>query len=156
MDKYQDKYIFMGENSGSNFSALRQWAHYFSVEQDLPRLAATRIENRMIASASLYPDDEFGDFFEALVKSAADENYPGARKEESFWIKRLMGEAEPDQAENTPGGERYDFFVLISADKQDIQNRIRGIMEAAKTSRPPTRDQAAAINRLKQNFFWGF
>jgi hypothetical protein len=152
MDNYSDKYVFIGENRGNNFNAMRQWALHYSAEQDLPRLAATRIEKRMYAQASLYPDDEYGDFFEALVKNAANEVYLNAQREESFWIKQQI--EEPEQTENPTVREAYVFFVLISADKAIMQKQIRDIMGNIKTA--PTRDQSAAINRLRQNFFEGF
>ncbi len=88
MEKYLDKYVFIGENKGNSFNAMRQWARFFSVEQDLPRLVAARIEKKLVSAAALYPDDEYGAFFETVVKVSGGEEYPGATKEESFWIKR--------------------------------------------------------------------
>jgi hypothetical protein len=53
LDKFSGKYIFIGENGGSNFNALQQWANSFTVEQDLPRLITRRAERKLVASASL-------------------------------------------------------------------------------------------------------
>ena len=158
MEKYRDKYIFIGENRGENFYALQQWALYFSAEQDLPRLVTLRIEKRLTSSASLYPDDEYGDFFENFVKSAANVEYPTAQLEDSFWIKQRIEEAaeDPEQAGNISVYERYYFLLLLSVNKANMQHRIRSIMENIKTRNRPTRDQAAAISRVKQNFFSGF
>jgi hypothetical protein len=156
MAMYNDSYIFIGENRGTNFNAMRQWSLHYSAKQDLPRLAAIRIEKKMYSQASLYPDDEYGDFFESLVKSAANEEYSHAIREASFWIKQAVEEfpAEPDQADPVVR-ERYVFFVLISVDKANMQKQIREMMDNIKTGHP-TKEQAAAINHLKHNFFEGF
>ncbi|MDR1575655.1 MAG: hypothetical protein LBS37_06580 [Treponema sp.] len=156
---YWDKYIFIGKNSGTNLNALRQWAERFTVAQDLPRLVGARIENRLLAAADLYPDDEYGEFFEAMIKSASDAEYPEALKEDNFWIKwRISGEPAADltgegETENTVERDIYEFFVLISIDKIALQNRIQALMANIQTAVSPTRDQAASINRIRQNFF---
>ncbi|MDR2134881.1 MAG: hypothetical protein LBP27_07205 [Treponema sp.] len=155
LEGYSGKYIFIAKNTGKNFAALSQWAAGFSAEQDFPRLAAERIAKRLIGAASLYPDDEYGDFFEALVKSASDAFYPDAVKEETFWIKRRSPSTEQESGSvETAAAESYDFFVLISIDKVSLQNRIRELMENIKTA--PTRNQAAAIENIRQSFSEGF
>jgi hypothetical protein len=52
--------------------------------------------------------------------------------------------------------DRYEFFVLISVDKETLQKQIQEIMTNIKTKVPPTRDQAAAITKIKNTFFEGF
>ncbi|GHV96037.1 hypothetical protein AGMMS50293_23570 [Spirochaetia bacterium] len=160
---YQNRYVFVGKNKGNNFSALQQWAENFSPVQDFPRLAAARIEHRLISAASLYPDDEYGDYFEFLIKSASDAEYAGALKEESFWIKqRVEHKTETADSEETDQSgpplveEVYEFFVLISIDKTILQTRIREFMAGIKPAVPPSRAQKAAINRVQQIFFEGF
>jgi len=160
MQVYRDKYIFIGENRGNNFAALRQWASAFTVEQDLSRLVAARVEKRMVSAASLYPDDEYGDFFEAFVKAAIDADYPGSAIEDRFWIKRRIqtqtADAEAETGEVIRHEERFDFLILMSIDNAMLQNRIRSIMDRINTPVLPTREQAAAINRIKQTFFERF
>jgi hypothetical protein len=157
---YWDKYVFIGKNRGTSLNALSQWAERFTVAQDFPRLAAVRIENRLLTAASLYPDDEYGEFFEAMIKAASDQEYPEALKEDSFWVKwRIPGEAdsaENTETENIAEQDLYEFFVLISIDKTALQTRIKDLMADIQTAVPPTRDQAASINRIRQNFFEAF
>jgi hypothetical protein len=160
-------YLFVGRNRGTNLNALYQWAEAFTVAQDFPRLAALRIENRLLAAASLYPDDEYGEFFEAMIKNASDAEYPEAVKEESFWVKwRISGdtmaqaaseeESETVEPENPAERESYEFFVLISIDKIMLQVRIEELLANTQTAVSPTRAQSASINRLRLNFFEGF
>jgi hypothetical protein len=150
MELYRDSYVFVGTNRGTNFRALGHWAEGFTAAQDFPRLAAIRIESRLLRAASLYPDDEYGEFFEALVKKAFDAVYTGAVKERTFWIKQRYGE------ENSSIREEYEFFVLVTIGKSEFQAQVRAILAEITTAKPPTRDQAAAINRIKETFFEDF
>ena len=162
LDEYGGKYVFVGENWGENINILRQWADGFTGIYDLPRLVAARVERRLVSSAALYPDDEYGQYFETLIKRVADGEFSGAVKEQTYWVKRARppggneeeGEEEPDQMNNA--AELYEYLVLISIDSETLQDQLRQIMTGIKTTVPPTRDQAAAINRIQQAFFEGF
>jgi hypothetical protein len=163
MAAYWNTYIFIGNNRGINRDALRQWALALTVAQDFPRLVARRIENRLVEAAALYPDDEYGAFFEAIIKSASDAEYPEAVKKEMFWIKwRIDGGGTAasgqesyglSETDTAPEREFYEFFVLISIDKGRLQARIQELLDNTQTAVPPTRDQAAAIHRIRQHFF---
>jgi hypothetical protein len=161
LDRFSDKYVFIGENGGENFNALQQWANGFTVEQDLPRLITRRVERRLVSSASLYPDDEYGEYFEYLIRKVSNENFLYAAKEQTFWLKRKVvssEETDDDDAQPNPDTtqERYEFFVLISVDKGTLQKQIQEIMTEIKTKVPPSKDQATAITKIKNNFFEGF
>jgi hypothetical protein len=101
----------------------------------------------MLRTAALYPDDEYGEFFETLVRKASDAVYTGAIKEDTFWIK---------QWDNALGRERYVFFVLVTMEKSGLQTQIRALLAEIRPIVPPTREQTASINRLKETFFEGF
>jgi hypothetical protein len=160
LDQYYGRYIFAGENRGDNFNALNQWANGFTAEYDLPRLVAARVERRLVSSASLYPDDEYGQYFESLIKKISDGEYPGAVKEQIFWIKRNVIERDEERDADDELAEviveRYEFLVILSIDREIMQQQLREIMSDIKTSVPPTRDQNARINRIRQTFFEGF
>ena len=162
LDQYGGKYVFIGENWGENLNALQQWASNFTTLHDLPRLIAARVERRLVSAASLYPDDEYGQYFENLIKKVSDGEYHGAVKEQTFWVKReLTGgiaedidDAEPEQMETAT--ELYEYLILISIDNSTLQSQLRQIMRDIKTTVPPTREQTIAITRIQQTFFEGF
>jgi hypothetical protein len=159
LGKFNGKYIFIGENGGSNFSALQQWANGFTVEQDLPRLVTRRVERRLVASASLYPDDEYGEYYEFLIREVSNGEFLNAVKEQTFWLKRKIAvkDAETDaQSASAAVTERYDFLVLISVDKETLQKQIQETMMGIKTKIAPTKQQAASIAKIKNTFFEGF
>jgi hypothetical protein len=150
LEYYRDFYVFVAENWGTNFKALSHWREGFTAAQDFPRLAAVRIEERLLRTAILYPDDEYGEFFEILVKKASDMVYTGAMKADTFWIKQMY------YKENSPGRERYVFFVLVTVKKSELQAQIQTLLTESVPINPPAREQAAAINRVKETFFDGF
>jgi hypothetical protein len=159
---YGGKYLFIGRSRGDNLNVLRQWINGFSLVQDMPRLVAQRVERRLIVTASLYPDDEYGEYFETLIKKISDGEYPGAVVEQTFWVKRKL---IPRDEESNTGveleneniiSERYESLILISINKDMLQKQIQEIIEGIKTTTPPTREQTAAINGIRQSFFEGF
>jgi hypothetical protein len=162
LDAYSSKYAFVGRSRGENLNVLRQWADGFTATQDLPRLIAQRTERRLVTAAVLYPDDEYGEYFERLIKVTSDGEYPGALKEQTFWLKQKVKAASEEDAfdDDLPQVdvffERYEFLVLMSIDRETLRKQIEEIMAGIKTKASPTRNQTQAINKIRQNFFEGF
>jgi len=155
LEAYAGKYLFITANDGENFAALSKWADNFSVEYDFPMLAAARIDKRMNVSSLMYPDDEYGAFYETFVKNAYSGEYRGAVKEDAYWIKtRVSG--NNGAAESAALTEMFIFFVLISVDEQDMQAVVYNLFSQSLASLAPTRVQTVSINRLRINFFEGF
>ena len=160
LDQYSDRYVFIGENRGTNLNALKQWAMGFNAAQDFPRLLAGRVENRLISSASLYPDDEYGEYFERLIKLVSDSEFQGMEKTQTFWVKRMkdpdITEEDDTETEIEIETERYEYFIFVSIDRELLQTQLKQLMTGITTNRPPTRNQSAAINRIQNTFFEGF
>jgi len=167
--RFAERYVFIAVNQGSNLHALRQWAENFCPEQDLARLVVHRVEQRFVAGASLYPDDEFGEYFMRVIRGISNGEYPGAVKEEIFWVRREMvftegdelryGFFDADDDELPPAEiitERFEYLVLVSISAETLQGQIRGIMDGVAVTIPPTREQAAAIGNIRRTFFEGF
>jgi hypothetical protein len=158
LDAFRDKYVFIGKNRGENFNALQQWANGFTVAQDLPRLIVQRVERRLVAATALYPDDEYGEYYAYMIKRVSDEEYPGAVKGLVFWTKQKRIQTE-DEAEASADSEQkniYEFLILVSIDREALQTQINNIMADIKTATAPTKDQTAAINKIRLTFFEEF
>jgi hypothetical protein len=156
LDAYSDQYIFIGINEGENITMLNKWTEYYTVTQDFPMLAAARIEKRMYLTTSLYPDDEYGAFYEAMMHNAYNAVYPGAEKKDVYWIKTNT------KNENTGESfENYVFFILITIEKEAMQSIIRNMITrtgtaVTMTTGQLTTGQSNSINRLRNTFFEGF
>jgi hypothetical protein len=127
------------------------WANNFTPARDITNLAAQRIERRMISSSVLYPDNEYGFFFETMIKNAYRTAYPRAVKEDVFWIKII-----DDDNTEAVRREIYNFFLLITIDKTIMQDIIVNMMEETNSAVTPTASQNNSINRLRQTFFERF
>jgi hypothetical protein len=152
MPDFQNKYVFIGEDSGINLNALRQWTSGFTVAQDLSRMVSTRVQARFAGAAAGSPDDEYGRYFEAVVKNASDATYSGARKENDFWILKRYFKGDGKNVDR----EVYDFYVLVTIDKNSLEQQINAILNETEAGTPPTKEQAVAIDRVKEAFYEGF
>jgi hypothetical protein len=152
LPQYQGKYLFVGKASGSSLKALLQWSAGFTVEQDLARMISARIETRFASAAVSNPDEEYGRYFETLVKNSTDAVYSSARMEESYWIKKRYFDPEA----TPPEREAYDYYILVSTDREVLERQIRSILNRTTADPVPTRDQNSAVERIKASFFAGF
>jgi len=149
MEAYSNKYVFIVSNEGENFSVLNKWVEYYTVTNDFPMLAAERIEKRMYLTASLYPDDEYGAFYETMMHNAYKTEYPDAVKEDYYWIK-IKSEKEEGVSEN------YMFFILITIEKNIMQSIIRNMIAKSNAVVTLTNSQNNSVNKLRNTFFEGF
>ena len=157
MYAYQDRFVFISRSEGTNFNALAQWVEWFSPELDFPRLAAARIEARFLSGVS-NPDNVYGAFFEALIRTASDAPWTGAVREDDFWIRRKFYPAEDDIAgEALPLVEEdWNFLILVTIDKTLFASQLAAVFRNVNPSPRLTREQNNATNRVKDRFFDGF
>jgi hypothetical protein len=158
IDAFYGKYVFIGFSEGINPGALEIWTDKFSTVQDFIMLAAERIQRRMLSGISLYPDDEYGEFFEKFIKRAYGTVYPDAVKEDTYWIKSKINNEEItfEPTDVSASSHIYNYFVLIVIDKTIMQTVINKMMEEIYSSVTPAGSQRNSIIRLRQNFFEGF
>ena len=155
--EFRNHYVFVSANTGNNFNALQQWMNAFSADLDFARLAAMRMENRFLNAAVLYPDDEYGSFYEALIRAASDTQWSGAVKAGDFWLQRSfigMGSNIEDELPET--WERYEFLILVIVDKDTMNPQISMVLQNVEAPSPLSRYQRNAVNRVQENFFEGF
>jgi hypothetical protein len=152
MPAYREKYVFVGEDTGTNLNALRQWSSGFSVAQDLSRMVSRRVQDRFAGAAAGSPDDAYGRYFENVVKSSSDATYTGARKETDFWLQKRFFKADG----KTVDREIYEYYVLVSIDKAILERQISDVLNNVNADIPPTPEQATAYDRVKEAFYEGF
>jgi hypothetical protein len=157
LGEYAGRYVFIGKQTGNSLDALRLWEAGFSVSRDFSRLVSARIQARFIRAAGGNPGEEFGRYFEAVVKASADATFTGADQESSFWIKKRMF----DDDGTSPTGEAFEYFILTSIGRETLEAQVSQILSAAQPAPAaadpaPTREQSAAATRLRGSFFEGF
>jgi len=154
MDAYSNKYVFIGVNEGENIILLNKWIEYYTIMQDFPMLVADRIEKRISLTTSLYPGDEYGLFYSAMMNNAYNATYDSAVKEDTYWIKFKSQNTKDEVSPSS--SERYKFFILITIEKNTMQAIIRNMMAKSSEDIKLTAIQKNAVNRLRNIFFEGF
>jgi len=152
MEKYKDKFVFIGEDTGTNLNALRLWAQGFNVAQDLARLVSMRVQAKFAGAAAGSPDDEFGRYFENVVKNVSDAKISGARKETDFWIFKRYFKVDG----KTVDREVYDYYVLNTIDQETLKKQLDAVLNGTTPDKPQTKEQKAAVDRVKEAFYEGF
>jgi hypothetical protein len=149
---YADRYVFVGSQNGNTLEPLRLWDAGFSVERDFPRLVSARMQKRFIADSNGNPGEEYGRYFEAVIKNASDAAFEGASRESSCWIKkRIFAEDGVSPVEDV-----YEYLIMTFIDKETLRRQINMLLITTRPDKPPTREQSAASMRLRLNFFEGF
>jgi hypothetical protein len=152
LPEYADRYVFISRQIGNSLEPLLLWAAGFSVERDFPRLVSARVQERFIADSGGNPGDEYGGYFEAMVKSASDTAFQGASREGSFWIKKRIFEDDGV----SPAGEVYEYLIMTSIDRETLQRQINMLLITTRPDKPLVGKQSAASMRLRLNFYEGF
>ena len=153
LEEFQNYYTFISMNSGTNINALKQWSTGFSPDLDFARLIAVRIENRFLRAARTYPDEAYGSYFIALIRSASDALWEGAVRDSDFWLFRTFYETDD---EDRSSWEHYDFFILVKVEKNLLVPQIRTLLENVQPQDPLSPDQNAAVSQVQRQFFESF
>lgn len=152
MPQYKGMYVFIGEDTGTNRSALLNWVANFNLAQDLAKMVSLRVQTKFAGAAAGSPDDAYGRYFENVVKNTANATFTGARVETNFWI--LKRYYKPDG--KTVDREVYDAYVLVTIPKAMLDEQLRKILDGTVAEQPMTREQTTAVDRVREAFYEGF
>ena len=145
-----ESYLFIARSGGNNFNALNLWRDGFNAELDFPRLAGARIEARFGMGVH-FPDEEYGPYYEALIRAVSDARWTGMIKEDDFWIQRRFFEDEEE-----PAREDWEFFILVIIEKSQFAAQLNSIFNSINPRHPPAERQTLAFNRVVERFFEEF
>lgn len=149
---YKDKFVFIAEDEGTNKAALSLWMTGFNVGQEISRMVSTRVQAKFVGAAAGSPDDEFGRYFENVVKSAGEASYSGARKETDFWLLKRYFKANSKEVEK----EVYTMYVLVTIDRATLERQIEAVLNGVQVDKPLTSEQQTAVDRVKEGFYEAF
>jgi len=156
LDSYKGEFVFISRNEGNNFNALTQWAEGFNTELDFPRLASARIGARFLSGVP-FPDEEYGNFFEALIRAASDAPWKSAIRKDDFWLRRKQITLEETNfgSENQTK-EIWEYLILVTIEKPLFSSQLTEVFLSADPNPRLTKEQNTAVNRVKDRFYEGF
>jgi hypothetical protein len=152
LPQFQDKYVFVGEDTGTNLNALRQWTSGFTVSQEIARMVSSRVQAKFVGAAAGSPEAEYGRYFEDVVKNMGSASFSGARKENDYWLLKRYLKSDRKSVDR----EAYDFYVLVTIGKEDLEQQISKVLDGTKPDQAFTREQQTAVDRVKEAFYEGF
>jgi hypothetical protein len=155
-------YCFVERNEGSSLEALRLWANGISVQQDLPRLAALRVQKRL---AGLWPPQEnpenrdleqaFAHFFEQAVRMTGGGTFTNAHLADSHWYHIRYPRDDGGTADPKDSDESFGSLVLILVDSDALEQQLKAILNAAIPENPGKAGKAL-LHSTTDHFFEGF
>jgi hypothetical protein len=147
--EYADSYLFVAKNQGNNFEALSLWQAGFSISQDFTSLVAMRVNERFTRATTSYPSDEYGGYFESVVKAAFDAEYTGAVIEATYWLLKQYFKEDGI----TPDRKVYEFLILVRIDKALLVSQVSALLDSVTPTSRLTKAQTSAGSLLRTTFF---
>jgi len=159
---YRGFYLFIASTRSVNLSVINQWIRNYSYERDFSRLAAKRIQDRLnMGLPGRPPDMVYGPNYAKAVKAAYDNVFWGSLRLDDTWVLGVKEEKKDD--EETAESERpmYWAFVLVSIPRETLEIQVVELLSKITNSatgggRRATKEQNAAFDRVKENFFEKF
>lgn len=147
LSDYQGSYCFVGEETGTNLDAVQTWAASFDVAREIATTVSSRVDSLFTGAASGSPADDYGTYFENVVKAAANAEFSGARKINDWWI--LVRRYDPDSKKRFE--DEYRVFVLYTIEKDILDEQILNMIDKVASETEGTSDaQKTAINNVKK------
>jgi hypothetical protein len=152
LPEHRDKYVFIGLDTGTNLNALTQWSRSYTVNQEIAQMVNTRVQAKFAGAAAGSPEAAFGRYFENVVQSVSLASFSGARKEKDFWLLKRYFKADG----KTIDREVYDYYVLVSIDKDLLERQVDTVLDRAERETTLTSEQETAVERVREAFYEGF
>jgi hypothetical protein len=142
-DMYKDYYVFIEDQVGKDLDGIKIWATNFSVNANIARMVATRVQSKF-AGAAVGDKDMVETYMENVVKSTSAASFSRVVIEDEFWIKK--------QSKKT-GEVEYRYLFLVTVPRSEIDAAIqRAFAEAQAASKPKTEEEKVARERVKEAF----
>lgn len=147
MDDYKDVYCFVGEETGTNINALTTWASMFDASSDIASTISNRVATLFTGSAAGSPSDEYGTYYEQIVRTAANATYSGARRINDWWV--LTRRYEGRSTKTSDYTQEYTAYVLYTISRETLDRQILGMLDGTST-KDLTDAQKTAISNVKE------
>ncbi len=142
-DMYKDYYVFIEDQIGKDLDGIKIWATNFSVNANIARMVANRVESRF-AGAAVGDKNMVETYMENVVKSVSAATFSRVVIEDEFWIKK--------QSKQT-GEVEYRYLFLVTVPRSEIDEAIRRIFSNAdEANKPKTEEEKVARQRVKDIF----
>ncbi len=143
---FAEEYCFVAEYQATNLNAGQAWLDGFEVPQVIARQLQSRVESLFVGAAVGAPEDDYGTYFENVVKTTTDVSFSGAKKIQDYWV--LVRTYDPD-IKNTYE-DAYHLYVLYTMPKSLLDKQIANEIEKAMDDGEMTEAQKSAFDNVKK------
>lgn len=149
---YPDKYALVVDETGTNLDGLISWANNYSANNEIIKRINLRVQSKF-AGALAGDKDKVGIYQEAVSKSVAEGTVNGFKKEADWWVQlRWFKPDKPSQMDR----EEFRYLVLYVIPKDMMDQKIQEALDGVVKQKPPSPEQATAMDKVKQAFYEGF
>lgn len=142
---FSEEYCFVADMTAENLSAGQAWINGFELPQIIARQLESRVESLFVGAAVGAPEDDYGTYFENIVKTSTDVSFVGAKKISDWWS--LIRKYDPDI--KNAYTDAYYIYVLYTIPKDLLDRQIRDQIEKAEEDPDMTEAQKTAFNNVK-------
>ena len=156
--EYSGSYLFIASIHSANPAVIQQWVQNYYPDRDFSRLAALRIQRRFERDLSSRPPDKvYGPNYEKAIKAVHQNLFWGAMRLDDSWVLGIPLTPEDER----PKDAHYWGFILVSIPRETLEIQVAELLSKVTNSttsggRPATREQNAAFESIKGNFFEQF
>ena len=144
--KFQDQYCFIAEYHAENLDAGLAWVKGFEVPQLIARQIQLKVESIFVGAAVGAPEDDYGTYFENVVKSTTDVSFSGAKLVQDYWV--LVRTYDPD-IKNTYN-DTYQIYVLYTMPKAMLDKQLNNEIDKAMDDGEMSESQKEAFKNVKK------
>ena len=142
-DMYKDYFIFIEDQLGKDLDGIKIWATNFSINSNITRMVANRVESRF-AGAAVGDKDMVETYMENVVKSVSAATFSRVVIEDEFWIKKQSKKS---------GEVEFRYLFLVTVPRAEIDEAIRRIFsDADNANKPKTEEEKVARERVREIF----
>ena len=159
MDVYRGSYLFISTIRSKKLPVIGHWTLKYHLERDFSRLVAERIQKKLEQNLPGKPPDMvYGPNYEKTLKAAYQNVFWGAIRLDDSWIFAIRPVQDEDTAPEAP---QFWGFILVSIPRETLEIQVVELLSkisntATAGGRGSTKEQNAAFDHVKENFFEEF
>lgn len=154
--EYRGRYVVVLESSGQSRVGAQTMMDNFDITSQMARYMSTRVEQRF-AGAQVGNRDEVEEYFENVVKMAAEATFTGLEPGPDWWVYLRYYKAG-STARNEANVERQEYRVLriYSIDREILTEQLNRMLESVEDGEARTETEQRAIDAVQSAFYEGF
>ncbi|MCR4940972.1 MAG: hypothetical protein K5930_12835 [Treponemataceae bacterium] len=145
LSDFTEEYCFVAEMAAANLNAAQAWLNGFEMPQLIAREISSRVESLFVGAAVGAPEDDYGTYFENVVKTTTDVSFTGAKKVSDWWS--LIRVYDPDIKNSFK--DEYRVYVLYTIPRSLLDRQLANEIDKLENETDMTEAQKSAFENVK-------